>query len=98
MKERAQARWNALVQGDCKTAYDYLSPGSRAVAELRRITCSSLRKGFWKAATVDKVDVRRPQRCEVEASRSNTSSEGGGRRPRSGRPGSREGTELVVRR
>ena len=66
VKERAQARWNALVQGDFKAAYAYLSPGSRAV-QPETDYVSSLRRGFWKSARVEKATCT-PQRCEVEAS------------------------------
>ena len=30
IKERAQARWDALLEGDFATAYSYLSPGYRS--------------------------------------------------------------------
>ena len=65
VKERAQARWNALVQGDYKAAYAFLSPGSRAVqpeAEYEK----SLRRDFWKAAKVENAQCS-DQRCEVMA-------------------------------
>ena len=31
LKQRAQNRWDAVVKSDFKAAYEYLSPGSRAV-------------------------------------------------------------------
>src|SRR6186997_165821 len=34
VKERAQARWDALVKSDINAAYGYLSPGSRAVTSV----------------------------------------------------------------
>jgi hypothetical protein len=34
--ERAVARWEALIKGDSKTAYTYLSPASREVVPLER--------------------------------------------------------------
>lgn len=34
--QRAQARWDALLKGDVKAAYGYLSPASRAVTSLER--------------------------------------------------------------
>ena len=55
VKERAQARWSAMVKGDMKVVYDYLSPGSRAVVSAEAYA-SQFRVGFWKAAEVDKVD------------------------------------------
>jgi uncharacterized protein YchJ len=64
VKARAQARWNALVLGDVKSAYDYFSPGSRATSSLADFA-SGIRIGFWKAVTVDKVECGTPDRCEV---------------------------------
>ncbi len=66
VKERAQLRWDALVRGDYKAAYAYLSPGSRAVQREQEYV-KSLRQGFWKAAQVEKATCTE-QRCEVEAS------------------------------
>jgi uncharacterized protein YchJ len=54
VKERAQARWNALVQGDVKAAYEFFSPGSRATLSLSDFA-SGIKIGFWKGATVDQV-------------------------------------------
>jgi hypothetical protein len=61
---RAQERWNALVKGDLKAAYGYLSPGSRAVMDLESYE-ASIRRGFWKSAKVDKADCAAQQSCEV---------------------------------
>jgi hypothetical protein len=66
VKERAQARWDALVKGDFKAAYAYLSPGSRAVQPETEYV-NSLRRNFWQAAKVVKATCTE-QRCEVEAS------------------------------
>src|SRR5437764_14500977 len=33
VKARAQARWDALLKGDAKVAYEYFSPGSKAVLD-----------------------------------------------------------------
>jgi hypothetical protein len=64
VKERAQARWDAVVKGDSKTAYDYLSPGSRAVITAEAYD-ASLRKGFWKSAVVEGVECASEQSCEA---------------------------------
>lgn len=57
VKQRAQLRWDALVKGDLKTAYDYLSPSVRSLQSydeyLRKI-----HRRVWTAATVSEV------RCE----------------------------------
>ena len=64
VRERAQARWEALLKGEVKEAYDYLSPGSKAVMDFKGYE-ASIHKGFWKSATVDSVTCPTPQRCEV---------------------------------
>jgi hypothetical protein len=61
---RAQERWDALVKGDLKAAYGYLSPGSRAVMDLASYE-ASIRRGFWNSAKVEKVDCAAQQSCEV---------------------------------
>lgn len=63
VKERAQARWDALLRNDVKSAYEYFSPGSRAVVDLKSYE-AAVRKGFWKSATVDGVTCT-GQRCEA---------------------------------
>ena len=62
--KRAQERWDALVKGDLKTAYGYLSPGSRSVMDLANYE-STVRRGFWKSAKVDKAVCAVQQSCEV---------------------------------
>jgi len=64
VKERAQARWNALVGGDVEKAYGYLSPGTRSVMT-RDAYASSLKLGFWKAVSVDKVECPTATLCEA---------------------------------
>jgi hypothetical protein len=66
VKQRAQARWDALVKGDFNAAYGYLSPGSRSVISATDYA-SSLRRGFWKSAVVEKVECGSAQSCEVSA-------------------------------
>lgn len=64
VKERAQARWNAMVQGDTKAAYAYFSPGTRATMTMADFV-AGIRIGFWKAVTVTKVECGAPDRCDV---------------------------------
>jgi len=64
LKERAQARWDAMVNSDFKTAYQYLSPGSRAVLTAEAYA-GSLKAGFWKAAAVEKVICAAPDVCDA---------------------------------
>lgn len=66
VKERAQARWDALVRGDTKAAYQYMSPGSRSIITPEAFD-ASIRKGFWKSAVVDKVECGSPQSCDALA-------------------------------
>jgi hypothetical protein len=65
VKERSQARWDALVKSDVKAAYGYLSPGSRTITTPEAYE-GGIRKGFWKSATVDKVECAQ-QKCDVDA-------------------------------
>ena len=66
VKEKAQARWDALVKGDIKAAYAYMSPGSRSIITPEGYE-ASIRKGFWKSAVVDKVECSSAQSCDALA-------------------------------
>ncbi len=66
VKQRAQARWDALVKGDFNAAYGYFSPGSRSVMSAMDYALS-LRRGFWKSAVIEKVECGSAQSCEVSA-------------------------------
>ena len=66
VRERAQARWDAMVKGDFKTAYGFMSPGSKATTTLDQWS-STLRAGFWKSAVVDQVVCEGPETCEVQS-------------------------------
>lgn len=65
VKERAQARWDALLKSDFHAAYEYLSPGSRSV-QSEASYVGELRKGFWKSAKVDKVECRNDKACSAD--------------------------------
>ena len=65
VKERAQARWDALVKDDIPAAYKYLSPGSRSVTSLEQFT-ASINRGFWKSVVVHEA-VCETDSCEVHA-------------------------------
>jgi len=62
VKQRVNARWEALIKGDLDRAYEFLSPTSRETVSLAAFKA---RKGplVWKAATIDSIT------CEVEACR-----------------------------
>lgn len=64
VKERAQARWDALVKGEVPVAYGYFSPTSRSLVTLEAYK-DSIKPGFWKAVAVDKVDCPTPESCDV---------------------------------
>lgn len=66
VKERAQARWDALVKSDIRGAYEYLSPASRA-AMTSEAYATSIRAGFWRAAKVNSVTCNTKDNCEVHA-------------------------------
>jgi hypothetical protein len=64
VRERAQQRWDALVAGDLDKAYGFLSPATRQVNSLANYS-SSVRAGFWKKATVERVECREADLCDV---------------------------------
>jgi len=64
VKERAQARWDALVKEDYEKAYGYLGPGSRAVNSLDTYK-ASVNRGFYKSGQVEKVTCEADS-CEVQ--------------------------------
>lgn len=65
VKARAQARWDKLLKADFRGAYEYFSTGSRAGYTEDEFQLS-IRRGFWKSATVDKVACGSPDSCEVD--------------------------------
>jgi len=64
--ERAQARWDAVIRSDFKTAYEYLSPGSRQVHSYDSFA-GRMNPGFWKEAKVKRAECSQPDVCEVVA-------------------------------
>lgn len=64
VRERANARWQALVGGDLEKAYSYLSPATREIKSLERYESSVYGVGRWKGASVTEVKCD-PQRCEA---------------------------------
>ena len=59
VKERSQARWQALIKGDLNTAYTYLSPASKAATPLESYR-RQIRPGMWREVKIDSVE------CEAE--------------------------------
>jgi hypothetical protein len=59
VRERAEARWQALTKDDIATAYDYLSPTTREVVSLEQYRAKVARRRF-REAKVEGVE------CEAE--------------------------------
>jgi hypothetical protein len=59
VKERSQARWQALIKGDLDAAYAYLSPASKAVTPIESYR-RQIRPGLWREVKIDSVE------CEAE--------------------------------
>jgi len=64
VKERSQARWEALVKSDVPAAYGFFSQASKSFITLEGYQ-SSIKPGFWKAAAVDKVTCPTSDSCDV---------------------------------
>jgi hypothetical protein len=62
VKERAQARANAVVGIDLKAVYGYFTPTARKDLTYESFATSTV-PGFWKSATVDKVECKREDLC-----------------------------------
>lgn len=62
----AQARWDALIGKDFRTAYDYLTPGTRATTPydsyVKRLAGASIR---WTSAKVASVECNEPDVCRA---------------------------------
>jgi len=65
VKERSEARWKALITTDLKTAYEFYSPATRKTYRYEGFVLS-YPQGFWKSATVDKVECPKPDLCQVD--------------------------------
>ncbi len=65
VKERAQARWDALVSGDLAKAYTFLSPVSRSTISPSQYE-GRFKKGVWKSVKVEKVECQSGTLCEVD--------------------------------
>ena len=53
--KRAEARWQALIDGDLASAYAYLSPGTRSAMTYEQYKARH-RVGFYRAVKIDSVD------------------------------------------
>ncbi len=64
VKERAQARWDALLKNNMAEAYKFYSPASRSVLSYEDFI-RSMRVGFWKKADVQAVACQADEACDV---------------------------------
>ncbi|HLX22042.1 MAG TPA: hypothetical protein VKR38_01745 [Usitatibacter sp.] len=64
VKERAEARLKAVLAGDTRSMYEFFSPAVRKTLKYDDYA-SSVNKGFWKAATVEKVECPKADVCNV---------------------------------
>jgi hypothetical protein len=64
VRDRAQARWNALIAGEWDKAYSYMTPSYRAVVEQKRYPSRFSGSVSWLAAEVVRVDCAE-QSCTV---------------------------------
>jgi uncharacterized protein YchJ len=65
VKERAQARWDAMVKGDFRAGYQFVSPAGKSVYSETQFD-ASYKRGFWTGANVEKVECPTPELCEVD--------------------------------
>jgi len=63
--ERAQARWNALVERDWNAAYPYLTPAYRAVVPLKRYGNQFTGPVQWESAKAQSAACEE-KRCTVK--------------------------------
>lgn len=66
VRERAQARWNALLKGDFERAYAYITPGGRAVVPLATYRGRIGNAVTWKSAEVASVTCETLEMCTVQ--------------------------------
>jgi hypothetical protein len=64
VKQRAQARAQAVIAGDMKTVYDFFTPTTRKTLKFEDWN-GSIATGFWKAVSVDKVECPKPDICQA---------------------------------
>ncbi len=55
VKERSNARWEALIKGDKDAAYAYLSPGTRELITLEQYR-GRMQTGSFRSVQIEKVD------------------------------------------
>ena len=64
--EKAQARWDALVERDFAVAYEYTTPGFRERTQVEDYRLDMMRRPLrWESAQVQQVECEE-MRCSVE--------------------------------
>ena len=63
--ERAEARWNALIQGEFEQAWTYTQPGFRAVVRQKDYSKRFGSAGQWRGVQVHSVNCE-AERCTVK--------------------------------
>ena len=64
VKERSNARWQALIKGDKDAAYAYLSPGTRELVTVEQYR-GRVQTGGFRSVQIDKVNCE-TETCMVE--------------------------------
>ena len=64
VEQRANERWEAIVAGDLKTAYEFISPAGRSALTYDAFE-KGVKRGFHKAARVKEVRCTSNELCEV---------------------------------
>ena len=62
--QRARQRWDAVIAGDVKAAYGYISPAGRLVVTYEGYA-ATMRRGFHKAARLTEVRCTSREVCDV---------------------------------
>ena len=62
--ERAKQRWDAVIAGDMKKAYGYISPAGRSIVSYEGYA-GTFRRGFHQGARVTEVRCQGREVCDV---------------------------------
>ena len=60
LKQRAEARWGALIKGEYEAAYEYLTPAQRTVVSLQQYKRATGGAVQWRVAQVDDIRYDSP--------------------------------------
>lgn len=66
LKQRAQARWELLINKHADQAYDFLTPGYRSTISRDKYASEMVNRPIkWESAKVNKVDCAQADSCTV---------------------------------